>query len=182
MPRASSGLLFLLALAVSRLAQAQPESFESEETKPTREGFAVGVGLGVALFSGSGEQSEARGGGGSVSLRLGTSAGKSLLWFVQMDLANYEQKAGASLLGIGAHYYFRETLWARGSLALASAVAEDEDGARTTTGGLALIAGIGADVYRRGIFAVDVEAALSRSGFEDGALSVALLQVAANWY
>ncbi len=159
-----------------------PDQAEDEETAFRREGFAIGVGLGPALFLGSGDHSYARAGGGGFSLRLGTSAGENLLWFVQLDAATHAKKSGASLLGVGAHYYFRDALWVRGSLALANVFTTDDEGTNITEGGLALVAGFGADVYRRGIFAVDVEFGLSRAGFPNGGLSMGLFQVMANWY
>lgn len=157
-------------------------SEETTETQFRREGFAIGVGAGPALVLGRGQQEYARGGGASLSMRLGTSAGENLLWFVQLDIAGHGQQSGASLLGIGAHYYVRETMWVRGGLSLASAVQSEADGGKATEGGLALVAGVGADVFRRGIFAFDLEMGLSRAGYKDGTLTMALLQGVANWY
>lgn len=162
----------------------QLETADDDEPEAAfkREGFAIGVGLGSALFLGSGEQSYARTGGGSFSIRLGTSAGENLLWFVQLDAAAYGKKNSTSLLGLGAHYYFRERLWARGGVSLASLVRPQEGGENSTEGGLALVGGLGTDIYRRGIFAVDIEVGLSHARYENGTLSLALLQLMANWY
>jgi hypothetical protein len=160
----------------------ETEQADEPEAVFKREGFAIGVGLGSALFLGSGEQSYARTGGGSFSLRLGTSAGENLLWFVQLDAAAFGKKNSTSLLGLAAHYYFRERLWARGGISLANLVRPEDDGKNSTEGGLALVGGLGTDVYRRGIFAVDIEVGLSHARYENGSLSLALLQLMANWY
>ena len=162
--------------------QLETEEADEPEAVFKREGFAIGVGLGSALFLGSGEQSYARTGGGSFSLRLGTSAGENLLWFVQLDAAAYGKKNSTSLLGLGAHYYFRERLWARGGVSLANLVRPEEGGKNSTEGGLALVGGLGIDVYRRGIFAIDLEVGLSHARYENGTLSLALIQLMANWY
>tara|TARA_R110002096_G_scaffold299503_3_gene494075 strand:+ start:40338 stop:40934 length:597 start_codon:yes stop_codon:yes gene_type:complete len=167
--------------------QLETEGAEDNEVAFKREGFAIGVGIGSALFLGSGQQSDARAGGGSFSLRVGTSAGENLLWFVQLDAAAYGKKNNASLLGLGAHYYLRERLWARGGVSLANIVRQgdvrqEDDDKNYTEGGLALVGGLGLDVYRRGVFAVDLELGLSHARYEDGTLSLALFQLMANWY
>ena len=194
--RSALVVLALLAVAIPTTAEAKPallaqdpldtapESKDADENEAAfaREGFAIGVGIGSSLFLGSGQQSDARAGGGSLSFRVGTSAGEKLLWFVQLDAAFYGKKNSASLLGLGAHYYLRERLWARGGVSLANIVRQEDDDKNSTEGGLALVGGLGLDVYRRGIFAVDLELGLSHASFENGTLSLALLQLMANWY
>ncbi len=175
----------LLAPSVAHadsLMPASEEGAEEGELAFRRSGFAAGVGLGVSGFFGGGDLGDLREGGASLSLRLGTSASASMLWFLQLDLASYEKDRGASLLGIGAHYYLQEKLWVRGSLALANSVDQDAAGERITNGGLALIGGIGRDIYTRGIFALDVEASASLASFEDASLGLLVVQVVANWY
>ncbi len=170
------------SLLVEGPSELESQDAEESETSFKREGFAIGVGLGSALFLGSGEQAYARTGGGSISLRVGTSAGENLLWFLQLDAAAYGKKNSSSLLGLAAHYYFRERLWTRGGVSLASILKVEDDDTSSTEGGLALVGGLGVDVYRRGIFALDLEVGLSHARFENGTLSLALLQLMANWY
>ncbi len=186
MTRSSLGLLVLAALATPSLGHAdslavEPASDE-RETAFRREGFAIGVGMGAAAFLGSGSQSDARGGGASLSIRAGTSAGENLLWFLQLDIAGHAETRGVSLLGLGAHYYFRDALWARGGLCLVTSIGTDSEDKKTSEGGLALVGGVGVDVFRRGIFAFDVELSVSRTALDEGRLNLALLQGVANWY
>ncbi len=187
--RSLLGTLVLLATTIGYAEMGHADSLSGErpathdpETSFRREGFAIGVGMGAAAFLGSGSQSDARGAGASLSIRVGTSAGENLLWFLQLDVAGHDETRAVSLLGLGAHYYIRDAIWARGGLSLVTSVGTDSEDKKTSEGGLALVGGVGVDVFRRGIFAFDVELSVSRSALDEGRLNLALLQGVANWY
>lgn len=186
---ATLGAIVLLSspsLARADAAADFAEPAERDEKQFRRDGFAIGVGLGSALLLGAGTQRDVRGGGGALAIRVGTSAGDKLLWFAQLDAASRSDASVASLLTVAAHYYVRDAVWLRGGLgfgSIARPVETSEGDTQTQAdGGLAIVAGAGVDVFQRGIFAVDLELALSRTRAGGGSMSVASLQLATTWY
>ncbi|MCP4447570.1 MAG: hypothetical protein GY811_19850 [Myxococcales bacterium] len=94
------------------------------------------------------------------------------MWFIQLDGTTHVEKSGACLLGIGAHYYIRDALWLRGGLSHATVFRKQDANEKSSEGGLAVVGGAGVDVYRRGIFAIDLEIGVSQSNFKKRSLSI----------
>lgn len=196
--RSSAGIIALIAAAELCVSLAAPctasaethadydEPSQSDEKNFRRDGFAIGVSLGSAILLGSGKKNELRGVSGAFGIRLGTTAGEKLLWFAQLDGATRTDGSGASLLSVAAHYYVREAIWLRGGAGFSSATQRVANLAgeveAQTDGGLALVGGAGVDIFRRGIFAVDLELSLSRAFYGNGRVNVGTFQVAVNWY
>ncbi len=186
-----AGFVALLSAAKAHADDLTPEQFSKEDSGKEsdfhREGFAIGVALGPALLLGAGSQNDVRGTGGDLSIRVGTSAGPDLLWFAQIGGATHSDKSTVSSLSIQAHYYVRRALWLRGGLGFGTVTrfdtaADGNANAKKNDTGLEFIGGGGVDVFTRGIFAIDVELSISRSGHDQGSMTVGALQVAANWY
>jgi hypothetical protein len=187
------------ALAVV-LVTAAPARADNPETRPRRGGVAFGVALGPAVFLGSGSGlSDVQGVGGDLDLRIGTSAGPRLLWFLQLESGGYQidhrDLAGktattynvVSSLAVTGQVYVRPVLWLRGGAGVASFLERaggkggpiDADSQRA---GIAAVAGGGYDFFRRRGFAVDFELSSTLSFFRDGAIGRSSGMLGLVWY
>ena len=176
---------------VARAGGPQPRSH--------RDGFAIGLALGPSLFKGTGDLDPIQGVGGDFQLRLGTAASENLLWMIELEYGNeVVQVIGPGgtpdttrfntlgRLSLGLQYYPREALWLRGGIGAASFVAKDSKNGpadeSTRRSGLAVSAGGGVDVFRRGSFAVDLELCLTASVLSSSFLGHAAGMVGVAWY
>jgi hypothetical protein len=185
----------LLAAPVSAAA----DGYGKGEAKPRRSGFAIGLGLGPALYMGSGELDSKKGVGGDLNLRVGTSAGPRFLWLLEaqiggylVEVTNLELMEKETIfnshftLTLGGQFYVREALWLRGGLGLAAFREQEGRNGPTVEGspreGLAVIAGGGYDLFRRGIFAFDIEVATTGAIFGDAFIAHSSLLLGVVWY
>jgi hypothetical protein len=158
------------------------------EARHRRSGFALGVGLGPSVLFGFTGDERFAGAGGSLDLRLGTTATKRLLWFLDAEVAvhqNPDADEGTSraqtTITLGGHYYVRDAFWVATGVGVA--------GFRSTGGGedrqlsgLAVRYGAGVDLFRRGIFALSSEAGLAVGLYDGERLSNLTLRLAGSWY
>ena len=92
------------------------------------------------------------------------------------------QNEGPARRGLALAQFARHDLGLGLGSVAKSVETSDGETQTETDGGLAIVAGAGVDVFQRGIFAVDLELALSRTRGDQGSMSVASLQLAATWY
>ncbi|HLU69123.1 MAG TPA: hypothetical protein VKZ63_22730 [Kofleriaceae bacterium] len=186
-----------LSLALAHLASAAAAD-PYGEPPPEREGFLFGLGLGPAIFvGGGGEVEDVQGIGGDLNLRVGTSAGERLLWLVELQSGGYliELETSAqtdtvynalSTLAVSAQLYIENALWLRGGAGLAAFVEQEGRGGTevegSRRGGLGLTAGGGYDLFRRGSFALSVEAAVAAGVFSSGVIARSGLLLGLTWY
>lgn len=193
--------LAALALAASTAA-AEPATRYSRAPGEVirRDGFAFGAALGPAIFYGSRGLSDVGGVGGALSLRFATVATPTLLWVAAVESGNYAARivdqadpdaaentlATHSLLTIGGQLYLREALWLGIGGGLAFFLREEADGAAiedTRRAGLSGYGRVGLDLFRRGRFALDGEAAVHLTRFRGGdGLVQTTLGLGATWY
>lgn len=179
------------ALAGAAPATAGPENeFE-------REGFMVSVSVGPGGFFGFGELDEFRGGGGVFALRLGTAATESLQWMIEVDSGTFVDKVEElgdlsnihTVLVLGGQWYIREVVWMRLGWGIAtfqqrlpSEMMGEPPVQEVKEAGFGSVAGIGYDLYRRGIFAFDLELTVTTAAYGDAFMGHFGVSVAANWY
>ena len=192
-----SGVLGALAVLVLAPGMAGADGYGPAEARPRRGGFAFGFGLGPSLFVGAGELDSKKGVGGDLNIRVGTSATPSLLWQLELHgggyLVDLKDEAGSDrvfnshgTLTLGGQVYVRELLWLRAGLGVATFREQEgrngpeREGTRRT--GLGMIAGGGYDLFRRGIFALDVEVVASGALFDGGFLGHTALLLGVMWY
>jgi hypothetical protein len=176
---------------------AAADSYGGGEARPRRGGFAIGFGLGPSLFLGGGDLDSKRGVGGDLNLRVGTSATPNLLWQLELQGGGYlvelTTEAGTrtifnshATLTLGAQVYVREALWLRGGLGVASF--HEQEGRSgpelegTRRNGLAMIAGGGYDLFRRGIFALDLELVGTGAMFDGAFIGHSAILLGLMWY
>lgn len=183
------------ALIAALAAPAARADAGPAEARFRREGFAVGVALGPNLVAGAPTTEGGLAAAGGLSLRVGTVSDERLSWVLQLDSAahavQFEDAASGetttrpntlSLLTLGAQYYLREVLWLRAGVGLAGFVEQTGIDESERHGGLGVSAGGGYDLFRRGIFALDLEALATMAvvgGEPVGQLGVLL---GFNWY
>jgi hypothetical protein len=192
-----AGVLVLAAFLLLLSAPAAAGGLGAGEATPRRGGFAIGFALGPSLFLGAGDLESKKGVGGDFNLRVGTSATPTLLWQLELQAGGYlvdlEDGAGTdrifnshATLTLGGQLYLRESLWLRAGAGVASFhEQEGPSGAEregTRRDGLAVAAGGGYDLFRRGIFAVDIELFTSGAMFDGAFLGHSSLQVGLVWY
>lgn len=189
-------ILAVLLLHAPGLVAA--DSYGGGESTPRREGFAVGVAIGPSLFVGTGGLDEKKGVGGDLNLRVGTSATPSFLWQLELQGGGYlvelTSEAGTEkvynahvTLTLGGQLYVREVLWLRAGLGGASFV-EQEGSSRgaeregTRREGMAITAGGGYDLFRRGLFALDLEVVTSGAVLEGAFIGHSAILLGLAWY
>lgn len=174
---------------------SEPES----ETKPRREGFAIGVGLGPSILVGLRTSDQVAGVGGAFNVRFGTVATERLMWFAEMEAAAYQipgedektLSRQQTTITLGGHYYVREVFWVGFGLGVAgfrsaetraspdgSEILESEE----TRGGFATRYTAGLDLFRSGIFALGGEAGLAVGVYDGEGLSNVTLRLSGSWY
>lgn len=185
----------LLLLLGGRAAAA--DSYTHREPAPRREGFAAGFAVGPALFVGTGGLDAKEGVGGDLNLRVGTSASPAFLWQLELQgggyLVDIKDEQGTerifnshATLTLGGQLYVRQSLWLRAGLGVASF--HEQEGRNgpvregTRQNGLAVLAGGGYDLVRRGIFALDLELVTSGAVFNGAFMGHSALQVGLIWY
>lgn len=171
----------------------------SREARPRRSGFAGGIAVGPSMYLGTGDLDVKKGLGGDVNLRVGTSATPTFLWQLELVAGGYLAKVdteGSSnssrfnahaTLTFGGQLYIRETLWVRAGIGYANFVEHEgnRDGPPqedTRRNGLALMAGGGYDLFRRGIFAFDIEIVTSGAVFDGAFMGHSALLFGLIWY
>lgn len=182
-----------LAAAVAGAAPATA----APENEFEREGVMVSVSVGPGGFFGFGGLDEFRGGGGVFCLRLGTTASESLLWMIELDSGTFVDKLGElgdlsnihSVLVLGGQYYIREVVWLRLGWGIATfqqrqpaEMMGEPPVQEVKEAGIGSVAGIGYDLFRRGIFAFDLELTITTAAYEDAFMGHFGVSVAANWY
>jgi hypothetical protein len=185
-------------LILSAPGTARADGYGKSESRPRRSGFAIGVGAGPSLFLGSGGLESKKGVGGDLNIRVGTSAGPRFLWLLELQGGGYlvevstdvvEKKTifnSHATLTLGGQFYLREALWLRGGLGVASF--HEQEGRSgpelegTRRNGLAVIAGGGYDLFRRGIFAFDLEMMTSGAIFDGAFIGHSSLLLGVVWY
>jgi hypothetical protein len=187
----------VVALAVGLAAPARAGGYESNQARPRREGFAIGFAIGPSLFLGAGGLDEKKGVGGDLNIRVGTSASPTFLWQLELQgggyLVDLEEEAGTdrifnahATLTLGGQLYVRESLWLRAGAGLASFREREGRNGPEREGslreGLAVMAGGGYDLLRRGIFAIDLELVTSGAFFGGGFIGHSAIQVGLIWY
>jgi hypothetical protein len=189
------GALAVLLLPAPRTVLA--DSYGHSEARPRRGGFALGLGVGPSLFFGAGDLESKKGVGGDLNIRVGTSATPNFLWQLELQgggyLVDLKDEAGSErvfnshgTLTLGGQVYIREVLWLRAGLGVATFREQEgrngpeREGTRRT--GLGMIAGGGYDLFRRGIFALDVEVVASGALFDRGFLGHTALLLGLAWY
>jgi hypothetical protein len=173
---------------------------ESDETRPRRQGFAIGVGLGPSILVGfRRSEDQVTGVGGALNLRLGTVATDKLLWFLEGEGAAYEilTEDGVTLsrqqttLTLGGHYYVREVFWFGAGLGVAwfrsAETRSSPDGeqvieAEETKAGVANRYTAGVDLFRSGIFALAAEVGVAIGVYEGEQLSNLTIRMSGSWY
>jgi hypothetical protein len=186
--------LLVAAVAVASSAAADPYG----EPPPERDGFLVGVGVGPSIFKGAGdEMSDLQGIGGDLNIRVGTSAGESLLWLLELQTGGYlvelttEAGTGTTYNALGAvtlggQIYVREALWLRGGAGLAGFTEHEGRSGPEVPGsrraGLGLLGGGGYDVFRRRNVAISLEAASTLGLFRRGILGRTAFLMAITFY
>lgn len=188
--------LALFALAAGHRA-APAQGYGAAEATPRRDGFAIGFALGPSIYLGQGGLAGKNGVGGDFNLRLGTSASPSLLWLLELQaggfLVDRTSEAGTerifhqhATLTLGAQVYVRETLWLRFGGGVAGFHESEGQGGPEREGtrreGLAVIAGGGYDMFRRGIFACDLELIVSGAALDGAFLGHGGIQLGLVWY
>jgi hypothetical protein len=187
----SRGLGALVALALA----AAPASAAAGE-RPAREGFYIGFAVGGGGLFGTIEDASlergVRGAGGAASLRVGTAATADLLWILQLDTTNYLVDVDgdlrinqASSITLGGQYYLREAFWLKGGVGFAGFIRRDRDSQERTQpdlGGLSVMGSGGLDVFRKGRFVVDLEAAVTVGGYKEGGIATTAFMLGFNWY
>jgi hypothetical protein len=176
---------------------AEADSYGGGEARPRRGGFAIGFGLGPSLFLGAGDLDSKKGVGGDLNIRVGTSASPSFLWQLELQGGGYlvelTSEAGTetifnshATLTLGGQVYVREALWLRGGLGVASF--HEQEGRNgpelegTRRNGLAMTAGGGYDLFRRGIFALDLEVVTSGAVFDGAFIGHSAMLLGLMWY
>lgn len=188
--------LALIALAAAH-GGARAQGYGPGEAAPRREGFLFGFAIGPSIFAGQGALDGKNGVGGDLNLRVGTSASESFLWLVELQGGGYlvdrTTEAGTerifnqhATLTLGGQLYARETLWLRFGAGVAGFhESEGRNGPEregTRKEGVAVIAGGGYDMFRRGIFACDLELILSAAAFDGAFLGHGGIQLGLVWY
>jgi hypothetical protein len=189
---AAAAILLVLASGA-----AAAEGYGEPEARPRRDGFAIGFAIGPSLFLGSGELDSKKGVGGDLNLRVGTSATPRLLWQLEFQgggyLVDLTNEAGTrkvfnshATLTLGGQFYLREVLWLRAGLGVASfREQEGRNGPElegTQRNGMAVTAGGGYDLFRRGVFALDLEVVASGAALEGGFIGHSALLLGLVWY
>ena len=193
---ARSSLLGALAVLLCAPA-ARADSYGGGEARARREGFAVGFAIGPSLYVGAGELDAKTGVGGDLDIRVGTSATPDFLWQLELEgggyLVNLTTEAGSdtifnshATLTLGGQLYVRESLWLRAGLG--AATFKEQQGRNgpelegTRRSGLAMTAGGGYDLFRRGIFALDLEVVASGALFDGAFMGHSALLFGMSWY
>jgi hypothetical protein len=188
---------WLVGAALLLAAPAAADSYTRRDPAPRREGFSAGFAIGPSLFMGTGGLAAKEGVGGDLNLRVGTSAGPALLWQLEFQAGGYlvditdEQGTerifnSHATLTLGGQVYVRESLWLRAGLGVASF--HEQEGRNgpvregTRRNGLAVLAGGGYDLVRRGILALDLELVSSGAIFDGAFMGHGALQVGLIWY
>ncbi len=187
--RAASLLGLGLLLALPGGATAEPDT-----KKTRRDGFAIGVGLGSGDLRGFGIAGVG-GPGGALKLHVGTVAGPRMLWLLELGAAvdpqtDMEDKTTLgnqySTLALGAQYYLREFIWTKAALGFAglrlAPDPNDPDAAARRLSGLALSGAAGYDLFRSGMFVLDLDLDLNLGVFREGVVTGLHLLLSANWY
>jgi hypothetical protein len=192
MIRAAAALAVILAASAAPVA-ADP--YRQGEGAFRRDGFAVGFALGPAVFVGGGELDDIQGVGGDLNLRVGTTASDRMLWLLELQAGGYVVEVNRegqkdttnnnhSTLTVGAQLYLREVLWLRGGLGVATVAEKQGDMVEEVVrkSGLAGVIGGGVDVFRRGVFAMDVELVITGAMFDGAAVGHSALMLGLMWY
>ena len=191
------GVIGGLAPLLLSAAPAAADGYGQSEARPRRGGFALGLGIGPSLFLGTGELDSKKGVGGDLNIRVGTSATPDLLWQLELEgggyLVNLKDEAGSetifnshATITLGAQVYVREVLWLR--VGLGAATFREQEGRNgperegTRRNGPAVIVGGGYDLFRRGIFALDVELVATGALFDGGFIGHSALLLGLMWY
>lgn len=177
-----------------------PDTGESDETRPRREGFAIGVGAGPSILVGfRRSDQQVAGVGGAFNLRFGTVATERLMWFLEAEAAAYQipgedektLSRQQTTLTVGGHYYIREVLWIGFGLGVAgfrsAETRSSDDGteileSEETRGGFASRYTAGIDLFRSGIFALGAEAGVAIGVYDGEGLSNFTLRLSGSWY
>jgi len=194
-PKKTLAVLAALAVQVLSASQASADPYGDPPVK--REGFAAGVAIGPGIFKGVGGMDDLQGVGGDFNLRLGTSAGRNLVWLIEVVAGGYlvevtdaggtDQTYNAlSTITFGGQIYLREALWLRGGAGFATFLEREgrsgEVAEETRRAGLGFIGGGGYDFFRRGRFAVSLEFASTVGAFRSGTLGQAAVMLGLAWY
>lgn len=194
----------VVALAMPTPAQADKGYGKAEnDVVLHRKGFGIGVAVGGGQLLGLGKDN-ATGTGGSFSLRVGTTAGDKLSWFLEADTFGYlierpvldsqgmiiegRTKVTANqsaVIAVGAQFFTDGALWFKvgaGYAVFTARAAQRTGPIDEQNGGVAGLGGIGLDLMRRGTFALDLELLGTMAIYGDGLVGGGGLLVGVNWY
>jgi len=185
--------LCVVALALLIASPASADWYKSE--KDERSGIIVGAAVGGAIVKGAGDASDVGALGGMGAFRIGTVASPSLVWWLNIDTANYlvkEMGPGEAkikqnqsyTLTVAGQYYVREALWARFGLGIGGFArrAQEFQKEPNTSSGLGFTSGIGVDVWFRRKWVINFEAVLSGARVNGGFITHAGLMLALTRY
>lgn len=199
--RLASLAAVLVSVSLPAAAQVSPgEGEPASETRPRREGFAVGVGLGPSILVGfRRSDQQVAGVGGALNVRFGTVATERLMWFVELEAAAYQipgedektLSRQQNTLTLGGHYFVREIFWVGFGLGAASFRSAEtrtsDDGSEIleseeNLSGLASRYTAGVDLFRSGIFALAAEAGVAIGVYDGEGLSNLTLRLSGSWH
>lgn len=180
-----------LAVAASMLFAAGTARAEGE---PRREGFMIAAGFAGGGFFGVGDLADARASGGVLLIRFGTKATESLQFLIEFEFGAFADGFGEvadslqnthNVTTLGVQKYLAEVVWIRGGVGIARL----EQAANTMNlaeaidkTGLGVATGVGYDVFRRGIFVLDVELAVTAGIYGGAGMIHSGLGLGLNWY
>lgn len=186
-------VIVVLMFACANEATASAERF----IDPThhRGGLAVGLALGPAALLGLGI-SDFSGAGFGLSMRVGTTAGERLMWWVQLDSDTYlvQKKVGdgtngngQSLLTVAGQVFFRDALWLKAGAGFANQFVrhvsgKDEGNSTELSTGLAVLGSAGIEFLRRSRVALNIELLLGAGIHADGVLGQGSIRLGFTYY
>lgn len=187
-----------VAVAVALLAAAPVARADDFLEDPNRrEGFLFGIAVGPGGVAGNvadmGDDDQ-RGGGGSFSIRIGTSAGRSLAWMVQVDSVQFLTGSDTSIENthstatVAGKVHVMEALWLKagiGTAALTEGTADPDETTGTRSrvkSGLGLMFSAGYELVRRGRWTFDIEPVVGVGLYDGGGVGHLALRLSANRY
>ena len=137
-----------------------------------RRGLALGFAVGPSAVVEFGDLVDVTGLGAGPSLRVGTSAGERLVWFVQGDGMGYLFSAGDDTgvnqlvtISVVAQTYLRSAFWLKTGLGLANYRQQVRRQVKLDpveeSGGGSIVTGVGVDVYQENAIAIGIEFTLT---------------------
>lgn len=175
-------LILSTVFAVSSATAGPVRGLLPKSSEFRRDGLAFGVGLASTAAFSFGDLVDVNGFGGGPSLRIGTTGGERLVWWLQLDGAAYlfdTQGDGVGrnewgCLSLAGQRYLLDAFW----LKLGAGFASFGQGVRRQVkieppermAGAAVFGGVGLDVFQRGRIAISLELSTSATVLADGGI------------